>query len=109
LDTLAARRELVAATRAAGEPLVHGAVSGGCGQVTTILPQGLASADWLFPAAASSQPEPVPGVLAPIVALTASLQAMEACRLLLGEPPAYHGILAHFDGDTGRLETLPLA
>jgi molybdopterin/thiamine biosynthesis adenylyltransferase len=109
LDTLAARRELVAAAQAAGVPLVHGAVSGGYGQVTTILPQDLARADWLFPAAAPSRPEKVPGVLAPIVALTASLQAMEACRLLLGQPPVYHGILAHFDGDTGRLETLPLA
>jgi hypothetical protein len=47
-------------------------------------------------------------VLAPTVTLTASLQALEAIRLLLGKTPAYRGVLAHFDGDTGRLEILPL-
>ncbi len=53
-------------------------------------------------------PETAPGVLAPTVTLTASLQAMEAIRLLLGKEPNYRGRLAHFDGDTGRLEILPL-
>ncbi len=32
----------------------------------------------------------------------------DAHYLLLGQAPAYHGTLAHFDGDTGRLEILPL-
>ena len=108
LDTLAARRELAAAAQAARVPCVHGAVSGNYGQVTTILPQDRGVADRLFPAA-TSEPENPPGVLAPIVTLTASLQVMETCRLLLGQPPAYHGTLVHFDGDTGRLATLPLA
>ena len=47
-------------------------------------------------------------VLAPTVALVASLQVQEAIRLLLGQPPAYRDHLAHFDGDTGRLEIVPL-
>jgi len=33
---------------------------------------------------------------------------MEVLRLLLKQAPAYHGLLAHFDGDTSRLEILPL-
>jgi molybdopterin/thiamine biosynthesis adenylyltransferase len=109
LDTLAARRELVAAARAAGVPMVHGAVSGVFGQVTTILPGDPGESAWLFPVAAAPEPETAPGVLAPTVTLTASLQAVEAIRLLLNQTPAYHGVLAHFDGDTGRLEILPLA
>jgi molybdopterin/thiamine biosynthesis adenylyltransferase len=108
LDTLAARREIVAAAKAAGVPVVHGAVSGAFGQVTTILPQDPGESAWLFPRATPPEPETAPGVLAPSVTLTASLQAMEAIRLLLGQAPAYHGVLAHFDGDTGRLEILPL-
>jgi molybdopterin-synthase adenylyltransferase len=108
LDTLAARREIVAAAKAAGVPVVHGAVSGAFGQVTTVLPRDSGDSSWLFPPAAAPEPETVPGVLAPSVTLTASLQAMEALRLLLGKAPAYHGVLAHFDGDTGRLEILPL-
>ncbi len=39
LDTLEARRDLIAAAKQAGVPLVHGAVSGVFGQVTTIMPQ----------------------------------------------------------------------
>jgi molybdopterin/thiamine biosynthesis adenylyltransferase len=108
LDTLAARREIVAAAREAGIPVVHGAVSGAFGQVTTILPQDPGQSSWLFPGAAPPESETAPGVLAPAVTLTASLQAMEALRLLLKQAPAYHGVLAHFDGDTGRLEILPL-
>jgi molybdopterin-synthase adenylyltransferase len=109
LDTLAARREIVAAAKAAGVPVVHGAVSGAFGQVTTILPQDPGESSWLFTLAAPPEPETAPGVLAPAVTLTASLQALEALRLLLNQAPAYHGVLAHFDGDTGRLEILPLA
>ena len=108
LDTLAVRREIVAAAKAAGVPVVHGAVSGAFGQVTTLLPQDPGESSWLFPGAAPFEPETASGVLAPVVTLTASLQAMEALRLLLKQAPAYHGVLAHFDGDTGRLEILPL-
>lgn len=108
LDTLATRREIVAAAQEAGVPVVHGAVSGAFGQVTTILPQDPGDSSWLFPLAAPPAPETAPGVLAPAVTLTASLQAMEALRLLLNQAPAYHRVLAHFDGDTGRLEILPL-
>jgi molybdopterin/thiamine biosynthesis adenylyltransferase len=108
LDTLAARREIVSGAKAAGVPVVHGAVSGVFGQVTTILPQDPGESARLFPVAVSPEPETNPGVLAPAVTLTASLQTMEALRLLLKRAPTYHGVLAHFDGDTGRLEILPL-
>jgi len=108
LDTLAARRDLIAAAKQAGVPVVHGAVRGTFGQVTTILPQDPGDFPFLFPPGDSPATETAPGVLAPTVTLTASLQALEAMRLLLGKAPAYHGALAHFDGDTGRLEILPL-
>ncbi len=108
LDNLPARLKLAAAAHAAGAPLVHGAVVGRFGQVTTMLPEevdGYARLSRLL----AGEPEASREVLAPTVALTASLQVQEAIRLLLGEPPAYRGALAHFDGDTGRLEIVPLA
>lgn len=108
LDTLTARRDLIAAARQFGVPVVHGAVSGAFGQVTTILPQDPGDLPFLFPNSEPPAPESAPGVLAPTVTLVASLQAQEALRILLGKEPAYHGTLAHFDGDTGRLEILPL-
>lgn len=108
LDTLRTRRELLATAKRAGVPVVHGAVSGVFGQVTTIMPQDPGEFD-LYPQTEAPGPETAPGVLAPIVTLTASLQAMEAIRLLLGKEPCYRGRLAHFDGDTGRLEIWRLA
>jgi len=108
LDTLAARRDLLAAAREFSVPVVHGAVRGAFGQVTTILPQDPEDFPFLLPPSEPPAAETAPGVLAPTVTLTASLQAMEAIRLLLGKEPAYQGVLAHFDGDTGRLEILPL-
>jgi molybdopterin/thiamine biosynthesis adenylyltransferase len=107
LDTLSARRELLAAARETGKPVIHGAVLGQDGQVTTILPADDPAFESRHLSQASPTVEPPP-VLAPIVSLVASLQVQEALRLLRGHPPAYHGRLAYLDGDTGRLEFFPL-
>jgi molybdopterin/thiamine biosynthesis adenylyltransferase len=109
LDTTPARQGLAAAARDAGVPLVHGAVTGKFGQVSTLMPAGAAGGSGArHPALARDAAAPRE-VLAPTVALVASLQVQEAIRLLLGQPPAYRDHLAHFDGDTGRLEILPLS
>ncbi len=108
LDTLAARRDLLAAAQEAGVPVVHGAVRGVFGQVTTFLPRDPLDFAALYSPGEPPVIETAPGVLAPTVSLVASLQAQEALRLLLGKAPAYRGVLAHFDGDTGRLEVVPL-
>jgi molybdopterin/thiamine biosynthesis adenylyltransferase len=107
LDSLGARRELLAAARQAGKPVIHGAVLGHDGQVTTILPGDGPAFASKYLSAAISTPES-PAVLAPIVAIVAGLQVQEAVRLLLNRPLAYHGRLAYLDGDTGRLEFFPL-
>jgi molybdopterin-synthase adenylyltransferase len=107
LDNVKSRRELIIAAQAARTPLVHGAALGMYGQVATILPDDRDVFARIY-AAAADIGEP-PDILAPLPALIASLQVQEAVRLLLGQRPAYHGVLAHFDGDTGRLEILPLA
>jgi molybdopterin/thiamine biosynthesis adenylyltransferase len=107
LDTIRARRELATAAWEAGVPLVHGAVTGRFGQVATLLPDDAAGLDQLLNVLAV-EPKAGREVLAPTVTLVASLQAQETVRLLLGQPPAYQGRLAHFDGDTGRLEIIAL-
>jgi molybdopterin-synthase adenylyltransferase len=107
LDNVKSRRELISAAQAARTPLVHGAALGTYGQVATILPDDRDVFARIY-AGAGEAGEPL-DILAPLPALIASLQVQEAVRLLLGQPPAYHGVLAHFDGDTGRLEILPLA
>jgi molybdopterin/thiamine biosynthesis adenylyltransferase len=108
LDTMAARRQLLAAARQAGVPMVHGAVAGTFGHVTTIMPDDRVGLAYLEAHLEDELTEEPPGVLAPTVTLVASLQVMETVRLILGQPPLYRGKLAHFDGHTGRLEILPL-
>jgi molybdopterin/thiamine biosynthesis adenylyltransferase len=108
LDTMAARRVVATAAWEQAVPLVHGAVTGRFGQVATLMPEDAGGLERLLNVL-DTEPEAAREVLAPTVALVASLQAMEAVRVLLGQPPAYRGALAHFDGDTGRLEIIPLA
>jgi molybdopterin/thiamine biosynthesis adenylyltransferase len=106
LDNLKTRRDLFATAETARVPLIHGAVMGTYGQVSTVLPTDRESFDRIF-STALDKGEP-PDILAPLPTLIASLQVQEAVRLLLGKTPAYHNLLAYFDGDTGRLEMLPL-
>ncbi len=108
LDNIPARRALAEGARKAGIPLVHGAITGKFGQVSTLVPAAAEDPALLHPTLMRDAPV-AREVLAPTVALVASLQVHEALRLLLGRPPAYRDHLAHFDGDTGRLEVLPLA
>jgi molybdopterin-synthase adenylyltransferase len=107
LDTFAARRQLLSAARTAGKPVMHGAVLGRAGQVTTILSEDepVFEARYLKPALFAAEP---PSVVAPNVSLVASLQVQETMRLLLNLPLAYHGRVMHWDGDTGRMEIFSL-
>jgi molybdopterin/thiamine biosynthesis adenylyltransferase len=107
LDNLHSRRDLFAAAQTAGVPLVHGAVVDRFGQVTTVLPEDPDSFSTIY-ADTAWKSEGNREILAPVAALTASLQSQEAIRVLLGQPPTYHGRMAHFDGDTGTLHLLPL-
>ncbi len=108
LDTVPARRELGTAAWEAAVPLVHGAVVGSFGQVSTLVPAAEAGLEQ-FLNVLGNEPEAGREALAPTVALVASLEVQETVRLLLGRPPNYQGIMAHFDGETGRLELVPLA
>jgi molybdopterin/thiamine biosynthesis adenylyltransferase len=109
LDSSPARRVLFTAARDAGIPLVHGAVTGKFGQVSTLMPKDAAGGVTACHPTLARDAAANREVLAPTVTLVASLQVQEAIRILLGQPPAYRDHLAHFDGDTGRLEILPLA
>ncbi|HZE21019.1 MAG TPA: ThiF family adenylyltransferase, partial [Desulfobaccales bacterium] len=101
LDNIPSRRTLAAAAHEAGIPLVHGAVTGKFGQVSTLMPAEAGDPALLHPTLMRDAPA-AREVLAPTVALVASLQVQETLRLLLGRPPAYKNHLAHFDGDTGQ-------
>jgi molybdopterin/thiamine biosynthesis adenylyltransferase len=86
LDNIHSRLLLQQAAKTAGIPLVHGAVAGWIGQVCVIQP-GQDLLNFLYPASAEMQgEEQETGTLSFTVALTASWQAAETVKLLLGKP-----------------------
>ena len=86
LDNIPSRLVLQQAARSAGIPLVHGAVAGWIGQVCVVQP-GQELLNSLYPASTDNQgEEQETGTLSFTAALTASWQAAETVKLLLGKP-----------------------
>lgn len=86
LDNVPTRLLLQQAAGSAGIPLVHGAVAGWIGQVCVVQP-GQELLNSLYPASTDNQgEEQETGTLSFTAALTASWQAAETVKLLLGKP-----------------------
>lgn len=86
LDNIPSRLVLQQAARSAGIPLVHGAVAGWIGQVCVVQP-GQDLLNSLYPNSTDTQgEEQETGTLSFTAALTASWQAAETVKLLLGKP-----------------------
>lgn len=95
LDDVQARRDLSQLCNRRNLPLVHGAVSGWYGQVGVQLP-GFDLIDRLYPQRAAAGAAP-PSVLSFTVAAIASLQVVEAVKLLLGQSSSLHNSWMHID------------
>ena len=86
LDNIPARLVLRQAAKTAGIPVVHGAVAGWFGRICVIQP-GEDLLNLLYPEAEEAQGEEQQmGTLSFTAALTASWQAAETVKLLLGKP-----------------------
>ena len=86
LDNVPTRLLLQQAAGSAGIPLVHGAVAGWIGQVCVVQP-GQDLLNSLYPTSTDTQgEEQETGTLSFTAALTASWQAAETVKLLLGKP-----------------------
>ncbi len=86
LDTIPARLLLQEAAKSAGLPLVHGAVAGWMGRICVIQP-GEDLIDLLYPDLGETQGEEQQmGTLSFTAAQTASWQAAEVVKVLLGKP-----------------------
>jgi molybdopterin/thiamine biosynthesis adenylyltransferase len=110
LDNIESRLYLAAAARHLMVPFIHGAVAGWWGQVSTFLPTSLHDLTNIYGAKRSRDPaEQELGVLGPAAAIIGSLQALEAVRILCGRLPVYSELLLYFDGESGRMEMIPLS
>lgn len=99
LDQIPARKTLCKIAKKMNIPFIHGAVSETFGQTSTFLPQNPYTLDYVYPGDSSPSGGPPPSVLAPTVSAIASIQALEAVKILCGHPPANAGKLVLFDGD----------
>ena len=101
LDSVADRLTLEAAAKAAGVPLVHGAVAGFDGQLMTVLPQdkglrtvyGNADISKTDP----QRPEALLGVPALTPSLLATLEAMEVIKIVLKRGRLFRNRMLHVD------------
>jgi molybdopterin/thiamine biosynthesis adenylyltransferase len=102
LDSGPARIVLAKAAERLGIPLVSGAISGWRGRVFILLPGD--SADFLWGGGSGVSA----GNLCFTASATASVQAAETVKLLLGRPGLLHGRFLEFDLLSGGWEDIPL-
>jgi molybdopterin/thiamine biosynthesis adenylyltransferase len=107
LDSISCRLLLSRVTRKLGIPLVHGAIAGFTGQVTTLLPGGH-GLEKLYKVTAGSDKgiETALGNPATTPAIAAALQAKEVVKLLTGIGEVLYEKLLYFDTELNIFEIL---
>jgi len=105
-DNFTARYLLNEVALEKGFPLVHGAVEGFSGQITTIVPGETPCLACLFPHPPPEGETPVIGATAGMIG---SLQAMEVIKYLTGSGRLLAGRLLIWDGLTGRSDYLTVS
>jgi len=96
MDNMATRFVLNEACVRGGIPLIHGGVQGLMGEVTTIVPGQTPCFECIFPRGAARQ-ESFP-IFGPTAALVASLQSMEAIKLLASMGTLLAGRMLYTNG-----------
>jgi len=106
LDNMESRFILNEACFRKGVPFIHGGLRGLMGEVTTIVPGETPCLDCLFPRGPErAEPFPVFGATA---ALVASVQVMEAIKLLTGFGKLLTGRMLYIDGSTMQFRSIQM-
>jgi adenylyltransferase/sulfurtransferase len=105
LDNFQARYILNRAAVSCGIPLIHAAVNGLSGQMTTVIPGKTPCLECIFPHPPPAARPPVLGITAGMLGL---LQAGEALRLLLSQNAVAANRLLVWDGREASLEYIPM-
>jgi adenylyltransferase/sulfurtransferase len=104
-DNFGVRYILNRAALSVGVPLIHGAVRGFDGQVTTIIPGRTACLECIFPVAPPESITPVVGTTPGIIGL---VQANEAIKYITGTGDLLTNRLLVWDGRAATMTTLPV-
>ncbi|MBC8014501.1 MAG: HesA/MoeB/ThiF family protein [Sporomusaceae bacterium] len=109
LDTISSRLLVSSATKKLGIPLVHGAIAGFTGQVTTLLP-GDIGLEKIYKnnAGADKGIELILGNPATTPALAATIQAQEVVKFLTGIGELLHKKLFYFDTEFNIFKILTI-
>jgi molybdopterin/thiamine biosynthesis adenylyltransferase len=100
-DNFASRFQLNRIARAQRRPLVSGAAIRLEGQILTSLAQGGPCYQCVYPIQLEHEEScAMEGVLAPVVGVIGTLQALQAIRVLTGHGEALRGVLLLFDAET---------
>jgi len=106
LDSMETRFILNEGCVKAGIPFIHGGVYGMLGEITTIIPRETPCFECIFPREVEGKtPLPIFGCTP---ALIASLQVMEAIKLLAGFGELLTGTMLYVNGEVMEFTTAPL-
>jgi molybdopterin/thiamine biosynthesis adenylyltransferase len=109
LDNLPGRFLLAETAKLMGVPFIHTAVAGWWGQISTFLPESLMGLHDVYGHEEEHDKEDdLMGVLGPAPAIIGGLAAFEAIRILSGRNSAYADQLLYLDGESGRMDVVPL-
>ena len=109
LDDLPGRFLLAEAAKHARIPFIHAAATGWWGQISTFLPGSFFDLHDVYGQETEQDPAvEMMGALGPAPAVIGSLVAFEAIRLLSGRNSAYADQLLYLDGESGRIDIIPL-
>ena len=89
-----------------GKTLIHGGVTEFYGQVTIIIPQKTACLNCIL---SEEGKYSIKGVISPAVSLIASIEAMEAVKIILGIGETLENKLLSYDGLNMKFKTINLA
>lgn len=106
-DNIDTRRILNRAALEKGIPFIFGGVNGFDGMVATFIPGQFACLECIFPHNTKRIPIEM-GVIGPAVGVVASLQCMQAVKILIGKGSNPAGSLMHFHGLDMRFKTVEI-
>jgi len=106
LDTVEARQTLNEACVAEKKPLIHGAIEGFYGQVTTVIPEETPCLRCILPPSVKRRRFPVVGATAGVIG---SIQVLEAIKLITGIGEPLKSRLLLFDAEYARFDLIKIS
>lgn len=96
-DNMATRQALNRASIDARIPFIYGGIDGFSGMAATFIPGKTGCFECLFPQLPDLRPAGPVGALGPVAGLVATIQCLEAIKLIIGRPAALAGRLLRMD------------